>query len=62
MEKDIIFTKANELYEHFERDYSSFFCSKQRAILYCQKMTNISSSQQDKIFWIDVKHLIKKQF
>lgn len=62
MEKDIIFTKANELYEHFERDYSSFFCSKQRAILYCQKMTNISSSQQDKIFWIDVKTLIKRKF
>jgi len=62
MEKDIIFTKANELYEYFERDYKSFTCSKQRAILYCQKMTNISSNQQDKIFWIDVKTLIKRKF
>jgi len=38
----IIYDKANELYEYFERDYKSFACSKQRAMLFCQKKMNIA--------------------
>lgn len=60
--RDIIYDKANELYELFERDYKNFACSKQRAIFYCQKKINISSAKEDKLFWFDVKQLIKDKF
>ncbi len=62
MQKDIIFIKANEIYELFERDYKVFDNSKLRAINLCERNIERCTNNEDKLFWIDVKTLIKRKF
>ena len=54
--------KANELYELYERDYSDFTNSKLRAIGHCQREIWRTESKEDKLFWIDVKKELNKNY
>jgi len=55
-------SKANELYEFYERDYSDFTNSKLRAIEYCKRQIWRSESKEVKLFWIDVKNHLNKKY
>ena len=47
---------AMDLYEYYERDYTSFINSRLRAIKYCDsQISNKNLSEQEKLTWLDVK-------
>lgn len=54
--------KANELYEYYERDYKDFTNSKLRAMEHCKRENWLTESKEDRLFWIDVKHFINKNY
>jgi hypothetical protein len=53
---------ANELYEFYERDYTSFINSKLRAISYCNRKIWASDSNDNKLIWVEVKKELKDNY
>ena len=46
---------ANDIYEHYERDYTDFTNSKLRSVSYCERKILETENQEEKLFFLDVK-------
>ena len=55
-------SKANELFEFYERDYRSFHSSKSRAISHCDRELRIISDEEQRAILEEVKKELKKNF
>ena len=55
-------SKANEIYELFERDYRNFHNSKSRAIAYCDRELRKVSDEDQRDFLVEIKKELIKNF
>jgi hypothetical protein len=55
-------SKANDLFEFYERDYRSFHSSKSRAIAHCDRELRIISDEEQRAILEEVKKELKKNF
>lgn len=60
--EDIIKSKANELFEFYERDYRSFHRSKFRAISHCERELRVISDENQRAILEGVIKELKKNF